>query len=82
MKNNKCPLCRLKKITEWYESTDEYVICDCKKCKVPMLVWRSHTFPSKEKQKELEEIAMKMFPKRTIDSRRRTIPDHYHFHIK
>jgi len=81
-KRKKCPLCRLKELTHWYSYTDEYVICDCEKCKVPMLVWRKHIFPGEDKQKELEKIAIEMFPERTIDRKRRAIPEHYHFHLR
>ena len=78
----KCLLCKLDKLTYWHYETDDFVICDCKTCRVPMLVWREHDFPSSEKQLELIKFAQQMFPNKKFDGVRKAIKDHYHFHMR
>ena len=77
-----CPLCKLERKTPWYYQTSEYVLLGCQKCGVPMMVWRDHSFPSPDKVEEMKQVAQEMFPNTKIDEVRRTIPNHYHFHMR
>ena len=85
-----CPLCDLEKKTHWYYECDEFVICDCLTCGVPMLVWREHTMTvdygtllsgilrlgqyAREKWGQETSIRMRF--------KQRLIPDHFHVHAE
>ncbi|KKN89707.1 hypothetical protein LCGC14_0235530 [marine sediment metagenome] len=76
-----CPLCDMQRLTKWYEVTETYIICNCKSCGTPMLVWRDHDPPSEGQREQLLRIARMKYPGMEIDEEQRTIKDHYHFHI-
>jgi len=89
-----CPLCRIfsheEIITKLYYpekkedvKTSEFVIVNCKTCKIPMIVYRDHvTTISKESWGRLLYICRKQFGSGTkIRNRPRTIKDHFHCHI-
>jgi hypothetical protein len=78
----KCELCFLSKITHWYFETDDFVVCDCKLCKVPMYVWKKHNFPTEKQRQEMLSHAFENFPNYRIDGKRRKIPEHFHFHCR
>lgn len=77
-----CELCDLEKKSIWYEENEFFIICECITCKVPMLVWKEHNFPTKETVDLMKRKVMSMFPGRKIDMNRRKIPDHFHFHAR
>lgn len=82
MKKQGCPLCEMKNLTPWHFVDREFVLCDCLTCKVPMMVWRDHDFPDRADVRRMKAIARRMFPNRLIDEGRRTVKDHYHFHLR
>ena len=82
MYNNKCELCNLIKITHWYFDEDDFAVMDCKRCKVPMYVWKDHEFPTVDDINMLISHANKHFPNGTLDFKRRSIPSHFHFHVR
>lgn len=82
-----CELCKLEKITTWYKEEDQYVVLDCKTCKVPMVVYRTHKeYPSSELVLEMDialaEVADIRFGTGNWYFRReqRAVKDHYHVH--
>jgi len=77
-----CPLCNLKKKTHWYFENDKYIICDCLTCKVPMYVWKSHEFPTIQQRIKMYSDAQRRFPNRELSLLRRTVPGHFHFHMR
>lgn len=77
-----CPLCELQKLTKWYFDEDDFVVIECLKCKIPMYVWKDHSFPTGKEIEMLIEHAHNNFPDRDFDFKRRTIPEHYHFHMR
>ena len=84
MNDPQCPLCKdnFKRVTFWYYENQYFVICDCIACKVPMYVWRSHNFPSREQARQMIDDAECRFPGKTIDVSRRQVPNHFHFHVR
>jgi len=81
-KKKNCPLCELKIITRLYYEDPMFVIIDCATCKVPMVVFRPHREPTKEEQEKMVTKAKELFPDRVPDFRRRSIPDHWHMHMR
>jgi len=78
-----CPLCNLEKKTHWHFECEEFIICDCLICKVPMYVWKSHDiFPTMQQRIEMYNDARRRFPDKEISLLRRNIKDHFHFHMR
>lgn len=84
-----CELCELKKITHWYYECGDFVIIECKSCRLPMAVWRNHTMdlkPECEKRMEtkLIEVANEFYKDKhwKIDKVQRKIPNHLHWHVR
>jgi hypothetical protein len=77
-----CELCNLEHLTLWYFEEDDFIVCDCKTCKVPVYIWREHSFPSELEVKMMKQHAKEHFPDYTIDMKRRKIPNHFHFHCR
>ena len=89
-----CPLCRIfshkEVITKlyWPESIEdipksEFVIVDCKSCKVPMVVLGEHiTTINRETWGRILYRTKKIFGSRvTLRTKTRTIRDHWHAHV-
>ena len=84
-----CPLCTLERCTDWYTATPLWVILQCDSCGVPMAVWRGHTedIPEDGKRAMLAELArvadVELGEGRWwLDSIRRMIPEHPHWHAR
>ena len=77
-----CPLCNLEKKTNWHFANDKFVVCDCQTCGCPMYVWRKHKLPDNHDIVEMIQHAKKNFPGRTLDFNRKSVKNHYHFHIR
>ena len=82
-----CPLCRLAAGRDrvsrvWYE--DGFcVVVTCRSCGVPMVVLKRHTAEANCREvSRLLRVVMRLFPGRRVDFRRRSIPDHYHLHVR
>ncbi len=84
-----CLLCTLDRHTHWYTETLQWVVLDCHTCGVPMAVWHEHSedIPEDQKTAMLEELAriadLQLGEGRWwLDSIRRMIPDHPHWHAR
>jgi len=73
--STKCSLCQLSVDHKW-------IVVICKTCNVPMFVYQFHSEPSQKELDEAVKLAKKLFPGRTVDLTRRSIPDHAHFHMR
>ncbi len=77
-----CDLCNLEKKTKWYYEDDFFIVCDCKKCHVPMIVLKRHdTELILNESKRLIELLMRFAEGKRIRFKRRSIPSHFHLHI-
>ena len=83
-----CELCEAARFTEWYYEDDECWSAECEACSVPMIVWKRHDAspPDEVRQRlrtHLERIATeRSIQSYSIDEVMRTIPDHYHAHLR
>ena len=84
-----CPLCKMEKLTHWFEETDKYVIVECEQCDFPMIVFKEHTMNPSHEDKEmlkraLTEVANKVFAGKRwqIDTVQRTVFKHLHWHAR
>ncbi len=79
----KCPLCPpLEHKTRWYYEDDFFIVCDCKKCNVPMIVLKRHdTELILSEPKRLIELLERFAEGKRIRFKRRSIPDHWHMHL-
>ena len=78
-----CELCNLKKRTEWYYEDDEFIICDCETCKIPMIVSKEHTDSvTKVTEGFIYGLVKGVFKKKfRFRITPRKIIDHFHWHI-
>jgi len=90
-----CPLCDIFKESKvntklyWPESEDkiassEFVIIECKTCKIPMVVYNEHvTSITREAFGRILYRTRMIFGRGiTLRLKRRTIRDHYHAHVE
>lgn len=87
-KNRKvdCELCKLvfddRVITRFYIETEYWYVVDCKKCKSPMAVLKSHgKMVLSQALGDLLAIWLKHFPEMMLRTQMKNIPDHLHFHF-
>jgi len=79
----KCDLCDLKKKTLWYYEDEYFIVCDCKKCRVPMIVLKRHdTELTPYESQRLLKLLTKFAERKRVSFVRRSIPDHWHMHIR
>lgn len=81
-----CSLCDLHEEGEQsgpvHFEDDICVIVDCKTCNVPMVVLKRHTtVPTEQEQQHMVRQLSKQ-GRGKIDKRRRTVPDHWHAHLR
>lgn len=78
-----CELCNLEKRTKWYYEDDEFIICDCETCKVPMVVSKKHTDSVTRVTEGFIYGLVKGVFKKKLRFRitPRKIFDHFHWHI-
>lgn len=78
-----CDLCNLQKETIWYYEDDYFVICDCIKCRIPMVVYKNHTMkiPIEQMIRIMVQVKELFGRKAKIRNNQRKIPDHWHVHI-
>lgn len=81
-----CELCEAEKISERYHEGDTFWVADCKTCGVPMAVMNDHTVELTVQQFDLLCDILKMYfpnyPRDCYDFERKTIPDHFHMHLR
>ena len=83
-----CELCKLSQnpdkelITKLHYIDNKIIICDCKSCKIPMLVWRKHTMTLGQEDLEyILEVLKKEFPDYEVRMNQRKIKNHLHWHL-
>ncbi len=78
-----CQLCNIKKKTHWYYQDNDFVICDCVLCKIPMVVIRDHVMvlPLKVLIKIVNVIKNEFGENVKLRTDQRNILDHWHIHI-
>jgi len=78
-----CELCNLEKKTHWYHKDDDWIICDCITCGIPMVVYCQHTMeiPVDKLNNILLNIDDKFGFGSILRANQRKISDHYHVHI-
>jgi len=83
-----CRLCKLETVPFLYYEDHIVVIIECRSCGTPMAVWRHHgTRPSKKEKNHMIEMLMDIGNTHHlagwyIDFKRRTIPSHWHCHLR
>lgn len=82
-----CPLCRLiegEYKTHVHLVSDEFIIVDCETCNVPMAVYHKHqNYVGEDIRERMTRRLIDLFGKGAeIDTRMRTIPEHYHIHAR
>ena len=83
MSSNGCELCNLKQITKWWYEDDKWVICDCKTCKRPMIVYKQHTMfiPLLDWVNILSKVYEIFGNDIILRFKQRKIKNHFHIHI-
>ena len=86
MQEEQCDLCKLcngDKKTEWYYEDKYWIICDCKTCHRPMIVYKKHTmFIPFTDWFCLHTKLISLFGSQiTLRFKQRKIYDHFHVHI-
>jgi hypothetical protein len=86
LKNKDCDLCLAEKITERYHEGDTFWVADCKTCGVPMAVYKWHMVRLSVSDFDLLCDILKIYfpehPREKYDFKRRSIPDHFHMHLR
>jgi len=78
-----CPLCKLKSVKNVRFSTRQWIILDCNKCKIPMIVWRGHDkeLPI-DTMKQADAICNMLFGDNwKWRNTEKSIPEHWHEHV-
>lgn len=84
--SDNCPLCNLSCESHWYLETDDYVVCDCITCGVPMVVAKVHGYAEDEDLvyrclRALRRVADEKYGEHKWRWREpRSIPQHWHMH--
>ena len=86
MSDVSCQLCTAEKLTKRYYEDDCWWIADCLTCNVPLVVYKGHTVQVLVVDLDVIYKAIQgIFPglkMEHFDFDRRSIPNHYHFHIR
>jgi hypothetical protein len=82
-----CELCEAKPITRRYHEDGICWVADCKQCGVPMVVYRAHGVmpPKQHFEHMIGLLQLCGRPSRDgyyVDLERRTIPEHWHAHLR
>ena len=78
-----CPLCRHERVTRHYYEDDLIYICDCKTCRVPMVVLKEHRGAVAEgERREILDRVREIFGEGArLRGSMRSIRGHWHDHI-
>jgi len=79
----KCELCNLSRRTKWYYEDEKWIICDCKTCNRPMVVYKKHTMfiPILDWVKVLGYVTELFGNEIVLRFKQRKIRNHFHIHI-
>lgn len=80
-----CELCNLERNSMWYYEDEDFIICNCITCKIPMIVTKDHDrIPGGEITKAyIKGLVKGVFHGKNFHFRKeqRKIKDHWHWHI-
>jgi len=78
-----CELCVLERLTPWHYEDDVLIICDCRTCGTPMLVFRKHGERAQNEHHYARIKLLELYRKRLIKIRvkARKVKEHEHWHI-
>lgn len=78
-----CELCNLTKRTKWYYEGDDWVICECKTCHRPVVIYKSHTMfiPLEKLGFILNKVSFYFGKDVVVRMKQRKIKNHFHFHV-
>lgn len=84
-----CDLCEAARITPWHAEDEVCWVADCAVCRVPMVVWRTHSpDPDVQARAHMRELVGAVADARfgagawVFDDHMRLIPDHFHAHAR
>lgn len=78
-----CDLCKAEPITRRYYEDEVCWIADCKDCRVPMVVYKRHgVLPPRQHLNHMFAMLSRCGQGARIDTKRGTIPDHFHAHLR
>ena len=86
-----CALCKRERLTTWYYDIGEWWIADCVTCQVPMVVYIHHivipppvqlSYILRFLRAQSDNLSHTNYPPEKYDFFRRSIPDHFHFHLR
>lgn len=78
-----CPLCAREPKTRHYYEDDVLWVVECLTCRVPMVVIKRHSpDPTPEEYEYAKRLGFRLFPERSFDDRPRSIPGHWHAHLR
>jgi hypothetical protein len=82
-KESRCELCNLTKRTNWYYENEKWIICDCKTCHRPMILYKEHTmFIELLDWVTILAKVLELFGNKvTLRFKQRKIRNHFHIHI-
>ena len=79
-----CELCNLEKKTNWYYEDEEFIICECETCRIPMIISKEHA----GEVTRLTESYIRGLVKGVFDGKKfhfrksqRIVFFHWHWHI-
>ena len=79
-----CDLCNLEKKSDWYYEDEEFIICDCVSCMIPMIVSKEHADEvTRFTESYIYGLVKGFFEGKKFHFRKeaRKIKDHWHWHI-
>ena len=79
-----CGLCNLDRKSTWYYEDDEFIICNCITCKIPMIVSKDHNrVIGTLDGLYLKGLVKGVFHGKNFSFRKeqRKVKDHWHWHI-
>lgn len=83
MPESPCPLCRREARTKHHFEDDVLWVVDCLTCGVPMVVLKRHVAtPTDWERAYAKRIGEALFPEARFDDTPRSIPEHWHAHLR
>lgn len=78
-----CELCKLSKRTNWIYEDEKWIICECKTCHRPMVVYKVHTMfiPLADWWIIFKKLLDLFGEEATLRFKQRKIRNHFHIHI-
>jgi len=80
-RKSSCPLCRGKKLSEWFWNDEVCWVAECTHCHQPMIVLNHHGEPTEKELQHMKIVSKKLFPDKGWRGVRRQIQGHFHEHL-